>query len=96
MLLLPREASEKDRSLKTELILSTNFQPSEKIGGENVNALCYVNQSYLSTVKGGELAIYCHHFIITQLLVTGNEPENIDEYLCKKNETKLITCLYDK
>ena len=46
-------------------------------------------------MKNGELATYCHHFIIGQLLVAANQPENIDVYVCKKNEVKLMTCLYE-
>ena len=123
MLLLSKEASESDESLKTQLILSTNSQP-ERISGEVLqrkncffsdersdfntekknnpeNAICFTNQAFLSTVKRRELAIYCHQFIIGQLLVAAekyaaNQPENIDEYVCKKNEGRLITCLYDK
>ena len=102
ILLLTNEATEKDRSLKTQLALSTNCQPGEKISGKQIskkngffsdkragcnferknfpeNAFCYVNQAYLSTVKGGELAIYNHNFILGQLVVTANQPENIDE-----------------
>ena len=52
------------------------------------NALCYMNQSYFSTVKDRGLAIYCQNFILGQLLVAANQPENIDEYVCKKNEVK--------
>ena len=74
MLLLTKEATEKDSSSKTQLLLSTNSQLSEKISGEQIwkkngfffdkradfniekenfpeNALCYVNQAYLSIVK---------------------------------------------
>ena len=81
MLLLTKEFTEKDRSLKTQVLSSTtNSQPGEKISGEQIlkktrlfsderadfniekknfpeNVLCYVNQAYLSTVKGGKLAI---------------------------------------
>ena len=80
MLLLTKEATEKDRSFKTQLLLSANSQPVEKISGAPIwkkdvlfsderanfnidkknfleNALCYINQAYLSTVKGDELAI---------------------------------------
>ena len=88
MLLLTKEATEKDRSLKTQLLLSTtNSQSSEKISGEKIwkkngffqikeqistlkrktfleNAIYYVNQAYLFTVNGGELAIYNHNFIL--------------------------------
>ena len=50
-----------------------------------------MNQGFLSTVKNGELAIYNHNFIIGQLVVSANQPKNIDEY-----EVKLITCIYGK
>ena len=33
---------------------------------------------YLLTVKNGELAICNNNFIISQLLVAANQPENID------------------
>ena len=119
MLLLTKEATEKDRSAKTQLLLSTNSQLSEKISGEQIwkkngfffdkradfniekenfpeNALCYVNQAYLSIVKGRELAIYNHNFILEQLVVAAKRLENIDEYNCEKNDVKLIVCPYDK
>ena len=60
------------------------------------NAFCYINQAYLSTVKGGELAIYNHNLIIGQLVVAANQPQNVDEHNCKKNKVKLIACLYNK
>ena len=60
------------------------------------NTLCSINQGYLSTVKGGELVIYTHNFILDQLIVASYQPKNIDEYNCKRDEVKLITCLYDK
>ena len=59
------------------------------------NALIYTNQAYPSTVQSGKLAIYCHNFILGQLLVATNQPEKTDEYVCKKNEIKLITWLND-
>ena len=36
MLLLTKEATEKDRSLKTQLLLATNSQNTEKISGEQI------------------------------------------------------------
>ena len=36
LLLLSKEATEKDRSLKNQLLLSTNSQSSEKISGEAI------------------------------------------------------------
>ena len=31
-----------------------------------------------------------------QLAIAANQPNDIETYQCKKNETKLIKCLYDK
>ena len=49
----------------------------------------------MSTVKSGDLAIYNHNFILGQPIPTANQPEDIATYECKKNETKLCTCIYD-
>ena len=57
---------------------------------------CYVNQTYLSTVNGGELAIYNHNFFLGQFAVATNQPENIDEYVCENYEVKPIAYLYDQ
>ena len=43
-------------------------------------------------MKGGELAIYNHNFILGQLVVAANQSENIDEYKCKRSEVKMIAC----
>ena len=111
------EATEKDRSLKTRLLLSTNSQSPEKISGRQVwkkhgyfsdkkadfniekrnfpeNTLCHINQGYLCTVKGGELTIYNHNFILGLLIVTANQPKDIETYVFEKNEVKLIVCLH--
>ena len=37
------------------------------------NSLFYINQSYISTVKNGNLAMYHHNFIIGQLIVAANQ-----------------------
>ena len=50
---------------------------------------------YVSTVKNGDLAMYHHNFTIGQLLVAANQPVEIDEYVCKDNEVKLFTYMYD-
>ena len=39
--------------------------------------------------------MYRHNFIIGQLIVTANQPTEIDQYFCKDNEVKLFTCIYD-
>ena len=48
------------------------------------NILCYVKQAYISTVKGGKLAIYNHSFILGRLVVAASQHHKIDEYVCKK------------
>ena len=57
------------------------------------NVLCYINQAYLSTVKGGELAIYNYNFILGQLIIAANQPDKIDEYVSKKSVVKIIVSL---
>ena len=59
------------------------------------NCLFYVNQGFLSTVKSGEIAMYLHNFIIGQLIIAANQPEDISTYICSKNEVKLLSCVYD-
>ena len=93
MLTLTREATDKDRSLKIQLAISSESR-EEKISGEivwrnegffkdtklelnlekNIQESClfYINQSYISVVKNGDLAMYHHNFIIGQLIVAAN------------------------
>ena len=116
--MLRKEATDKDRSLKTQLLVSTSGANDDKISGERVwredgffgeqrpdlklekksipeNCLVYVNQSYLSTVKNGDLAMYNHNFKIGRLLSAANQPDDIGSYECAPNEVKLFTCIYD-
>ena len=51
---------------------------------------------YISTVKGGELAIYTHVFLLGQLTIAAKQPADIETYECKKNETNFIRCIYDQ
>ena len=39
--------------------------------------------------------MYHHNFIIGQITVAANQPVEIDEYVCKDNEIKFFTCMYD-
>ena len=117
MLLMSKEVSDKDRSMKTQLLMTTSGS-DEKISGERVwrengffsevkpemniekvnipeNTLLYINQGFISTVKNGDLAMYVHNFIVGQLLVAANQPDDITTYSCKDNEVKLLTCVYD-
>ena len=117
MLLLSKEMTDKDKSMKTQL----HYKPKnddkvcsgEKIWKENgffqdvraelnlekvnipENCLLYVNQGFLSTVKSGEIAMYLHNFIIGELIIAANQPEDISTYICSKNEVKLLSCVYD-
>ena len=118
MLLMSKEVSDKDRSMKTQLLMSSPINSDEKVSGEKVwkengffkeikpemniekaniskNTLFYINQGFISTVKNGELAMYVHNFIIGQLIVAANQPQDINEYSCKENEVKLLSCVYD-
>ena len=52
------------------------------------NKLCYVNND---TVKGGETAVCLQNFILGQLVVAANGPENIDSYECKKMRSSYFT-----
>ena len=58
------------------------------------NTLLYINQSYLLTVKSGDLAIYNHNLILGQLITAANQPTDIENYVCKDNEVKQIVLLY--
>ena len=116
MLLLSKEMTDKDKSMKTLLL----FKPKndDKLSGEKIwkengffkdvraelnlekvnipeNCLFYINQGFLSTVKSGEIAMYLHNFIIGQLIIAANQPEDITTYICSKNEVKFLSCVYD-
>ena len=114
---MSKEVSDKDRSMKTQLLMTTSGS-DEKVSGERVwkengffsevkpemniekvnipeNTLLYINQGFISTVKNGDLAMYVHNFIVGQLLVAANQPDDITTYSCKENEVKLLTCVYD-
>ena len=81
MLLLTKEASDKDCSLKSLTSHATDSQKNDfNIEKKDFpeNALCYINQGHLSTVENDKLAIYNHNFILGQLIVAANQPKNID------------------
>lgn len=54
-----------------------------------------MNQSYLSTIKNGDIAINHHNFILGQFVVAANQLVDISNYTCQPNEVKLHTCIYD-
>ena len=115
MMLLSKEMTDKDRSMKTQLLIKSE---DEKLSGERVwkengffkdirpelnlekvnmpeNTIYYVNQTFLSTVKNGEIAMYVQNFIIGQLIFAAKQPNDISEYVCLPNEVKLLSCVYD-
>ena len=59
------------------------------------NALYYVNQYFLSTVKNVDISMYNQNFILGQLIVAANQPKDIATYECNENEVKLLCCVYD-
>ena len=116
MLLLSKEMTDKDKSMKTQLL----YKPKQdnKLSGEKIckkdgffkdvtaqlnlekvnipeNCLFYANQGFLSTVKSGEIAMYLHNFVIGQLIIAANQPKDIVNYVCSKNEVKLLSCVYE-
>ena len=118
MLLLSKELTDKDRSMKTQLLIRSSASDDEKLSGEKVwknngffkdirpelnlekvnipeNCLFYINQSFLSTMKNGDIAMHNQNFIIGQLIFAANQPKEIETYQCLPNEVKLLSCVYD-
>ena len=54
-----------------------------------------MNQLYLSTVRNRGIAMYNPNFILGQIIIAANQPADIDKYVCKQNELKINTCIYD-
>ena len=74
-----------------------DLRPNLNLKKKNIseNTLFYVNQSFLLTVKNGDIVMYNHNFILGQLIVAANQPSDINAYECKENEVKLWCCIYD-
>ena len=74
-----------------------DLRPNLNLKKKNIseNTLFYVNQSFLLTVKNGDIVMYNHSFILGQLIVAANQPSDINAYECKENEVKLWCCIYD-
>ena len=117
-MVLSKEMTDKDRSMKTQLLIRSSSDGDDKLSGEKVwknngffkdvkpelnlekvnmpeNTLYYVNQSFLSTVKSGDIAMYNQNFILGQLIVAANQPKDIATYECNENKVKLLCCIYD-
>ena len=110
--------TDKDRSMKTQLLIKSCSDGDDKLSGQKVwknnaffkdikpelnlekvnmpeNALYYVNQSFLSTVNNGDIAMYNQNFILGQLIPAANQPKDIATYECNENEVKLLCCIYN-
>ena len=74
-----------------------DLRPDLNLEKKNIpeNTLFYVNQSFLSAVKSGDIAIYNHNFILGQLIVATNQPSDLNAYKCKENDVKLWCSIYD-
>ena len=111
-MVLSKEMTDKDRSMKTQLLIRSSSDGDDKLSGEKVwknngffkdikpelnlekvntpeNALYYINQSFLSTVKSGDIAMYNQNFILGQLIAAANQPKDIATYECNESEVKL-------
>ena len=55
----------------------------------------YVNQASISPLKHNEEAIHVVNVALAQLLLLANSPPDIENYVCKENEVKLLCPLYD-
>ena len=104
MLLLSKEMTDKDKSMKTQLL----YKPKEdKLSGEKIwkedgffkDVRAELNLEKVNIpencFKSGEIAMYLHNFVIGQLIIAANQPKDIANYTCLKNEVKLLSCVYD-
>ena len=99
MLFTSNDSKEK---LSGEIIWRNNgffqdIRPDLNLEKKNIpeHTLFYINQSFLSTVKNGDIAMYNDNFIIGQITAAANQPSDINAYESKENEVKLWCCIYD-
>ena len=59
------------------------------------NTLFYANQGSISTLKGGDHAIYLDYVVLGQLICTIDLPEDFNYYECKQDEVKLYVPIYN-
>ena len=55
----------------------------------------YVNQASILPLKHNEEAIHVVNVALVQLLLLANSPPDIENYVCKENEVKLLRPLYN-
>ena len=100
--LLIRSSASDDEKLSGEKVWKNNgffkdIRPELNLEKVNIpeNCLFYINQSFLSTVKNGDIAMYNQNFIIGQLIFAANQPKEIETYQFLPNKVKLLSCVYD-
>ena len=59
------------------------------------NLLVYIYQASISPLKNNEEVIYVVDVSLAQLLPLVNSPPDIENYVCQKNEVKLLCSMYD-
>ena len=89
-------------SLDTELIWLQNGYFDDQKGEFTLNKVnfpentpIYANQGSISTLKGGEHAIYLDYVILGQLICAKTMPKDFENYECSENEVKLCVPLYN-
>ena len=55
----------------------------------------YINQASISPLKNNEEVTYVVDVSLAQLLPLVNSPPDIENYVCQKNEVKLLCSMYD-
>ena len=58
------------------------------------NTLVYVNQGTFSKMKDGDGAFYTVNVILAQILPLSNNPVNLNDYVCKEDEVKILCPVY--
>ena len=107
---LSKEATNKDKNLKTQLSLSTETGDEKSADTEKIwdkpgffgdqvadftNNKVNFQKNTLVYANQGDLAVYLDYVILGQLIPAMNSPENIDEYESLPNEVKMVILLYN-
>ena len=58
------------------------------------NSILYLIRRYLMLQKNKKM-FYADYFLIGQMIEVSNPPENIDTYICKEREVKLVRPKYN-
>ena len=58
------------------------------------NTLVYCNLGTISTLKGGDYAIYLDYVIFGQIIPANNSSPDLDNYVLKENEVILHVSLF--